>query len=88
MKVLLKIGYNSFLLPNDSGLTSVVKVLSKAVQCTDHSYRREDPAVVVDPEPLEISFKFVPEKQIRCMKADPVQEPLALPHPSSIIIPQ
>lgn len=90
MKVLLKVGYHSLLLPNDAGLTSIVRALSKAVNADDYSFRSSDPHVSIDPEPLEISFKYIPDKQIRKRKSEfeMEPEPLALPQPTSIILGQ
>lgn len=36
MKVVIKIGYDSFLLPDDKGITTVVRALTRAVACRDH----------------------------------------------------
>ena len=62
MKVILKIGYSSFLLPNENGLQTVVKAMSAALSCRDYSYRSTDPQIDVDPEPLEVSIKYITGK--------------------------
>ena len=90
MKVLLKIGYDTFLLPGDSGLQTVVKALSQAIRVHDYTYRREDPHIEVgECEPIEISVKYLPARtKIRSRKGAVESEPqLRLNRPSSIIIP-
>lgn len=90
MKVLLKIGYHAtLLLPNDSGLQTVVKALSLAVSCYDHSYR-PDKHIEVNPEPIEVSVKYLPAKtkiRIRGYHDEEPAEQLRLVAPTAIIIP-
>lgn len=88
MKVLLKIGYTTFLLPNDVGVQNVMKVMAKALRAEDRTYLRSDPFVTVDQEPLEVSFKYLQPGQIK-LRQDPDErppEPLRLNAPESIIM--
>lgn len=89
MKVLLKVGYSSFLLPNDTGLQSVIKALSSALHCNDYSYR-PDKHIQVDPEPVEVSVKYLPANTKLRIKGRFEEEPaeqLRLVAPTTIIIP-
>jgi hypothetical protein len=90
MRVLLKVGYNTYLLPNDSGLPSVIKALSAALHCYDHTYRTADKHIQADPEPLEVSVKYLPTNTKIRFKGSYEEEPveqLRLVAPTSIIIP-
>lgn len=91
MKVLLKVGHSQYLLPDDSGLQTVIKALSRAIPVYDYTYRRDDPHLEIDPEPQEVSVKYIPNKTpIRkrgAAEPDPYAEPLALIAPTSIIPP-
>ena len=61
MKVLLKVGNNTYLLGSDAGLQTVVKALSQAVLCHDRSYRT--PAEIkAESAPMEVSVKYLPPK--------------------------
>lgn len=89
MKVLLKVGYNTYLLPNDAGLQTVVKALSMAVHCYDHSYG-SDKHIEVNPEPIEVSVKYLPAKTKIRIKGSCDEEPaeqLRLVAPTAIIPP-
>jgi len=70
MKVLLKIGHTTFLLPNDAGVSAVMKTFSKALHCYDRTYEQSTPHLKVDPEPLEISMRFVDPKTVIRTKLD------------------
>lgn len=89
MKCLLKVGYTTFLLPTDSGIQTAIKLLSQAAQCNDYTFRSRDPHISVDPDPLEVSIKYLPAKTKIVFKTDHSDlppEPLALNAPGSIIL--
>jgi hypothetical protein len=89
MKVLLKVGYSTYLLPNDTGLQSVIKALSAAVHCSDHCYGKA-PFIAVDPEPLEVSVKYLTGKTKLRINGSFDEEPaeqLRLVAPTTIIPP-
>lgn len=50
MKVLLKIGHQEYLLPNDQGLSTLAKTLSKARICDEghRDYRNDDWTKVIN----------------------------------------
>lgn len=75
MKVLLTIGYWNFLLPDEAGVMTIIKTLSKGIQVRDrlHKGALEE---VADDIP-EISFKTVP-KGTRLIPAPKKNEPKAL----------
>lgn len=58
MKVLLSIGHNDFVLPNDAGLPSVIKVLSKACPASDRSYLKAG-KILVEPVPVQITVRYL-----------------------------
>lgn len=64
-KILLSIGYNHFLLPDDTGITTLMKLLSRATPCDDNTYKGEvhlhakEPRIKV--EYLPASTKFLNE---------------------------
>ncbi|MFZ4776801.1 MAG: hypothetical protein ACOYM3_15630 [Terrimicrobiaceae bacterium] len=96
MKVLLKIGPNSYLLPNDTGLQSVIKAMSSAVECWDYSYRAsKNYDIRAKPECMEVSVKYLPPKtkikftdNLYADNDEPEEsEQLRLIAPTSIIIP-
>jgi hypothetical protein len=90
MKVLLKVGYDCYLLPDDKGITTVMKALSRAVRVTDHTYCER--GITVDEEKtikVEVSYVSPGTKITRPKRCDPDEETeqLTLPAPESIIIP-
>jgi len=88
MKVLLKIGYHSFLLPSDQGIQTIVKAFSQAVECCDLTYKQDDPHIEAQRSPPEITVRYlakheriVPEPERHESKQ------LRLIAPTAIIIP-
>lgn len=55
-QVILTIGHRSFLMPDDTGLSSVMKALSRALPVYDHTYRGE---ITIKDEPMEVSMSYV-----------------------------
>lgn len=55
-KVLLTIGSSSYLLPDDTNITVVMKTLSKAIECRDWLFQKEVHLM----EPPELAMKYVP----------------------------
>lgn len=56
--VIVKIGHLEILLPNDQGVATIIKTLSKGVLCSDYLFAGE---VRIDTErALEIGMKSVP----------------------------
>ena len=92
MKVLIKIGYSHFLLPNEKGVQAVLKTMSEALHCTDRSYLSSDPSIEVDPDPMEVSIKYVTGKikvRLRSDRNESTEETqLRLIAPTAIIPPQ
>ena len=89
MRVLLKVGWSTYLLPNDNGLQTVVKALSAGLHCNDQSYLK-DPSVEVDPDPMEVSIKYLSGKTKIRFKGSIEEEPaeiLRLIAPTAIIPP-
>ena len=90
MRVLLKVGYDTYLLPNDNGLQTVVKALSAALQCNDKTFLRSNPCVDVDPDLMEVSVKYLSPKTKITFKGSIEEEPaeiLRLIAPTTIIPP-
>ncbi len=95
MKIILKIGrMTEILLPDDKGVATVLKVLSRGIECNDRLYRKV--IVVTDQVPVEI--KTVP-RDVTIKRSDDLytpnseldadargRKPLALPEPKSIIL--
>lgn len=55
MKVLLTVGHTTILLPDDSGITTVMKALSRGICVYDHTYRGESEYT----GELEVEMKLV-----------------------------
>lgn len=91
MKVIIKIGYNVYLLPDDKGVATIVKALTRAVEC--HEGYRDEGIVVDKSKPVKVEMRYVaPGEKIKWPKDKPQQEEaepdlLRLPRPRSIIIP-
>ena len=60
MKCILKIGYEQFLLPDDTGVATVLKVLAKAVRVRESLYKGEVTVQTKDNHHQEISMVLVP----------------------------
>ena len=82
MKVLLTIGHYDILLPDDAGVSTVLKALSRGLECVDRLY---DGKITVS-EPVRIGMKYVPPKtRILGMKTKAEREVLCLEEPKAII---
>lgn len=62
-RVLLTLGHNSYLLPNDRGLTVVLKAMAKALDADD--YRYAEKGVVVHEEPIRVQLCYIAESELR-----------------------
>jgi hypothetical protein len=60
MKYLLTIGHQSYLLPSDKGVTTIMQTLCKAVRVWDRTYS-EGVLQVEDDKPVEVALKVVPD---------------------------
>ena len=59
MKVILTVGHQQILLPDESGVSTILKVLAKGVLVWDRTY---DGVVQVRDDALEVGMKMVPAK--------------------------
>lgn len=60
MIYMLKIGYHRFLLPNDSGLSTVLKVMSNARKVDDDN-RYKGGGITLEDEPVTCSIEILPD---------------------------
>jgi hypothetical protein len=68
MKVILKIGYNELLLPDDTNIAAVMKTLSRGVLIhSNRTYDHKQPKVVLTDRQLDVELKYVPEKTVFTM---------------------
>jgi hypothetical protein len=69
--VIIKIGYHQFLLPDDVGAATVVKCLSRGVQC---SYYGGKEIKLDDERETEVSLQYVPKNaQVVDAQGQPLQ---------------
>jgi hypothetical protein len=74
MKVLLTIGYNQILLPDDSGISTVMKVLAKGVLVHEKLYKGEiEMAYEGNPEQLDFKMQMVPDNTKFTLRGEPVE---------------
>jgi len=84
MKVLLRIGYSTYILPNDQGVSTIMKALAKAqVVKTDHNYGK-NPYLEIDEDEegydRKLEMSYLPAKcKIVRRKPKPEPELLGLP---------
>ena len=84
MKVLLKIGYTTFILPNDQGVSTIMKALAKAlIVKADHNYGKK-PYIEIDDNDdgydRKLEMSYLPDKcKIVRRKPEPEDELLGLP---------
>lgn len=85
MKILLTIEHTHILLPDDSGLATIMKALSRGILVYDHSYRLETPSVEYRGQ-VSVEMKTVPHG-VR-LTGIPEKKPkrLALPEPNAILL--
>ncbi len=82
MKVLLTIGYTEILLPDDTGIPTILKALSRGLVANDRLY---DNKITVG-DPLEVGMKYVgPQVKIIMKKKEKDPELLCLEAPKAII---
>ena len=55
--VILTIGHTDILLPDSSGVESIMKALARGVHCRDMTYR--EPSFLEAGDPIEVRLKFV-----------------------------
>jgi hypothetical protein len=58
-RVLITIGYEDYLLPDDAGAATIIKALSKAVKVWDNSYQGE---LILRGEHVSVGMKYVSDK--------------------------
>lgn len=62
MRCVITIGYQSFLLPDETGISTILKVLSKALPCDRVYGLHRGGEITVDPDnPVEISSLMIPD---------------------------
>ncbi len=90
MRVLLKIGYEEIILPNDAGVPTLMKVLGKALRVSrDHRY--SDNTIIVNSDPPTVSIELLSPK-VRLVKAkddadeETESEILALPEITNALV--
>ena len=85
MKVLLTVGHTTILLPDDSGITTVMKTLARGICVYDHTYRGE----IEYTGELNVEMKLVrgDVKIVGKPKSKKEPELLCLEEPKAIIIP-
>lgn len=59
MKYLLKIGHQSYLLPSDKGVSTIMQTLCKSVRVYDATYKGE--IQLEEDLPVEVTLKSVPD---------------------------
>ena len=89
MKILLTIGHIDILLPDDTGITTILKMLSKGIIVRDRLYLGEEGSLTFEGE-VEVQMKTVP-RNVRVTglpekAAKRGSKPLALPEPNSILL--
>ncbi|GEM_PF-5957059 len=85
MKVLLTIGHTSILLPDDKGVTSIIKALSRGIVVYDRTYG-DNPKVEFVAE-LNLEMKIVPrDTRITGLPKAEKTKPLALREPGTILL--
>jgi hypothetical protein len=70
--VILRVGYQGFLLPDDSGVTTVIRTLSKAIACRDRTWSGE--VVILKDQTTEIALHAIP-RGTEFVYEDPEQAP-------------
>ena len=77
----ISIGYYDYVLPNETGVATIMKALSKAIRIKD-DYRYKNQGFELDPEPVKVSFEYLPgykltsRKQSAAIEADEILPPV------------
>ncbi len=88
MLCLIKIGYQSFILPDDKGVQTVMRCLSKAIRVENDNrvHNRlsgeNEPPFVLDKKPAQVSLELLPHIRLtsrRRPSGDDVLEPEIMP---------
>ena len=87
MKVLIKIGYHSFLLPDDKGLPTLLKTLGGSIEVEDERYVEQGFRFL---KPAEIKCEMLPGRVVvnglKPERPEKAAKRLALPEPESILL--
>ena len=67
MKIIVKIGYQQILLPDESGIQQILKLLGKGVIVRDRLYQGK---VEIEKQELELEVKTVPDSTKFVMSSD------------------
>lgn len=60
-KLILTIGYRSFLLPNDTGVTTLLNVLDRSQPCKYNRYQRPIPEIeLLEDDPVTVEVELLP----------------------------
>lgn len=84
MKVLLKIGYSTYILPNDQGVSTLMKAMAKATPVkSNHNYGKK-PYIEIDEDQdshdRRLEMSYISDKcKIFSRKPEPEEELLGLP---------
>lgn len=88
MKILLTIGHIDILLPDDTGITTILKTLSKGIIVRDRLYLGEEGSLTFESE-VQVEMKTVPRNvRVTGLPGRPEKKAkaLALPEPTSILL--
>lgn len=70
----IRIGHSDYLLPNETGVTTIMKALSKAIRI-DSDYRYKDGGFTLDPKPVSLEFEYLPGYKLTSRKQSAAIEP-------------
>jgi|GEM_PF-2922650 len=73
MKVLITIGFQTILLPNDAGVASLMKTLSKALLVESDRTYHDEPFIRLEARDVRIEMKYISEK-VKILKPEPAAE--------------
>jgi hypothetical protein len=69
----IRIGYYDYVLPNETGVATIMKVLSKAIKVHDRRFEKQ--GFDLDPEPVNLSFEYLPGYKLTSRKQSAAIEP-------------
>lgn len=70
----ITIGYNEYLLPNETGVATIMKALSKAIRI-DMDERCLGKGLRLSPEDVKVSFEYLPGYKLTSRKRSAAIEP-------------
>jgi hypothetical protein len=70
----ISIGYYDYVLPNETGVATIMKALSKAIRIS-HDRRFEKQGFDLDPDPVKVSFEYLPGYKLTSRKQSAAIEP-------------